>query len=155
MPNRIQLRRGNELDWQTINPLIAEGELCAELDTGRYKIGDGIHHWNDLQYSSGTTGTTGTAATITIGTVTTGTDAAFVNIGDEHNAVFDITLPIGPQGPKGDIGTQINKVIDIPDVYTGGVGHPNLTTGSMLIYNNGAMRWETELKNQDIDGGEF
>jgi hypothetical protein len=48
-------------------------------------------------------------------------------------------------------------VIDIPDVYTGGPSNPNLTAGSMMVYNNGAKRWDTTtmLIEQDMDGGEF
>lgn len=59
----------------------------------------------------------------------------------------------GPQGVKGDPGNQINKVIDIPDVYSA-VG---LGEGAVLVYNNGATRWDTKNKlvAQDMDGGEF
>ena len=42
MANRIQLRRGNGNDWTTSNPILAQGELGIELDTGRIKIGDGV-----------------------------------------------------------------------------------------------------------------
>jgi Major tropism determinant N-terminal domain len=59
MANRLQLRRGTAADWITYNPLLAEGELVVELDTSKFKIGDGIHNWLDLPYSTGPVGATG------------------------------------------------------------------------------------------------
>lgn len=46
----IQFRRGTQDDWATINPVLAAGELGIELDTGMFKIGDGILNWNGLPY---------------------------------------------------------------------------------------------------------
>ena len=45
MANRIQLRRGGAQEWQNANPILAQGELGIELDTGRIKIGDGVTAW--------------------------------------------------------------------------------------------------------------
>lgn len=61
MAIQIQLRRGTEAQWTAANPIIAEGELVAELDTGRFKIGNGILHWVNLPYSSGPQGIQGPA----------------------------------------------------------------------------------------------
>jgi hypothetical protein len=49
-------------------------------------------------------------------------------------------------------GAGINKIGDIPDVYTYGV-----TSGSLLVYNSGANRWDAQpsLSNISLDGGEF
>jgi hypothetical protein len=54
MSSRIQLRRGLSAEWTTANPILAEGEMGVELDTKKYKIGDGITQWVTLQYSTGT-----------------------------------------------------------------------------------------------------
>ena len=41
--------------WSRINPVLLNGEIAFEADTGLFKIGDGITQWNDLPYSrSGT-----------------------------------------------------------------------------------------------------
>jgi hypothetical protein len=149
MSVQIQLRRGTEQEWFTANSLLAQGELGAEIDTGRFKLGDGITYWHNLPYSSGIQGITGTAATISVGSVTTGTTASIVNVGDQQNAVFNFTIPLAP---KGDTGTQINKLIDIPDIDRTG-----LAAGSMLIYN-GSDKWNTEKDlpiSSNIDAGEF
>ena len=50
MANRIQLRRGNAQEWANVNPTLAQGELGIELDTGRFKFGDGVSAWNTLKY---------------------------------------------------------------------------------------------------------
>ena len=52
MANRIQFRRDTAERWQTINPILQEGELGIETDTRFTKVGDGVHAWNDLQYST-------------------------------------------------------------------------------------------------------
>ena len=156
MPNRIQLRRGNAIDWYNANPVLAEGEICVELDSGKFKIGDGIQNWNDLLYSTGQDGSqgpignTGSAATITVGTVTVSTDTTVVNVGNENNAVLNFTIE---RGPKGDTGTQINKLIDIPDINSTG-----LANGAMLIYDGISSRWNTDKDlplSSNIDAGEF
>lgn len=50
MSNRLQFRRDTASRWTTINPILLEGEIGLETDTGKSKIGDGEHHWNELKY---------------------------------------------------------------------------------------------------------
>jgi hypothetical protein len=59
MAIHVQLRRGTAAQWASINPILVEGELCVELDTEKFKIGNGVSAWNSLPYSSGPTGPTG------------------------------------------------------------------------------------------------
>lgn len=56
MAVQIQIRRGTESEWTNDNPVLAEGELGVELDTGRFKMGDGQTEWNDIDYSTGPEG---------------------------------------------------------------------------------------------------
>jgi hypothetical protein len=49
----IQLKRGNAADLLALNPRPESGEIIVELDTGRFKIGDGVRHWNSLLYANG------------------------------------------------------------------------------------------------------
>lgn len=51
MAIQIQLRRGTAAEWSSVNPVLAQGELLLELDTGRLKIGNGLNNWNDLPYA--------------------------------------------------------------------------------------------------------
>ena len=50
MATRIQLRRDTLLNWSTVNPILAEGEIGIETDTDKLKIGNGIDAWNILNY---------------------------------------------------------------------------------------------------------
>ena len=64
MANRIQLRRGGAQEWANANPTLAQGELGVELDTGRFKIGDGVTSWNSLKYERPIESTSNTANTL-------------------------------------------------------------------------------------------
>ncbi len=64
MANRIQLRRGGAQEWANANPTLAQGELGIELDTGRFKIGDGVTAWNSLRYERPVESTSNTANTL-------------------------------------------------------------------------------------------
>lgn len=51
----LQIKRGRASALYQKNILLLAGEPCQELDegghsTGKMKIGDGIHRWNDLPY---------------------------------------------------------------------------------------------------------
>ena len=59
MAIQIQFRRGTASEWSASNPVLADGELGAETDTGRFKIGNGSTVWSGLQYSSGVPGSNG------------------------------------------------------------------------------------------------
>lgn len=49
--DRIQQRRDTKARWEQFNPILLEGEIGYVLDDPNlYKIGDGIHNWNDLKY---------------------------------------------------------------------------------------------------------
>jgi hypothetical protein len=47
----IQLKRGTAYDLSNIDPMLAEGEVIVELDSGKFKIGDGVKRWSELAYS--------------------------------------------------------------------------------------------------------
>ena len=59
MTIQIQYRRGISSAWSTVNPILAEGEPGYEVDTGRFKVGNGLDFWSDLEYSSGVQGPQG------------------------------------------------------------------------------------------------
>lgn len=51
MADRIQLRRDTKANWEQYNPILLEGEPGHVLDYPNfYKMGDGVHAWNDLPY---------------------------------------------------------------------------------------------------------
>lgn len=46
---KFKFRRGPSYDWETRNPVLASGEPGLEIDTERFKLGDGRTPWNDLE----------------------------------------------------------------------------------------------------------
>jgi len=49
----IQFRRGTEAEWIVKNPILRDGEPALSRDKDLIKVGDGIRHWLDLPYLSG------------------------------------------------------------------------------------------------------
>jgi hypothetical protein len=54
MATRMQQRRGTAAQWISTNsgngPVLNAGEIGFEVDTNKFKIGDGVNHWVDLDY---------------------------------------------------------------------------------------------------------
>lgn len=50
MIGTILHRRKTSPQWTFENPLLQASELGYEIDTGKFKLGDGIFRWNDLDY---------------------------------------------------------------------------------------------------------
>lgn len=53
MVTRIQIRRDVKNNWETVNPILANGEMGYETDTRMIKIGDGETDWKNLDYVMG------------------------------------------------------------------------------------------------------
>src|SRR6476659_4955005 len=89
----IKLRRDTAERWLVEDPILEEGEIGVEKDTGRFKLGDAAHKWSLLSYflpedqlpggGSGGVGRAGPAGP----QGPAGADGAIV--------------PMGPQGPQG------------------------------------------------------
>lgn len=45
----ILFRRGTAAEWNAKNPILRSGEPGIALDTGEFKIGDGVTSWNQLE----------------------------------------------------------------------------------------------------------
>ena len=101
MAQIIQMRRGSAAEWTAANPLMAEGEIGTELDTHKWKCGDGVLRWNALPYVSGGPGPQGPKGD----TGSQGPAGATGPAGPRGPAGADSTVP-GPTGPKGDTGAQ-------------------------------------------------
>lgn len=52
---RFKNRHDTSENWNTINPVLLEGEIGVETDTGFFKIGDGVNHWKVLKYYNSVT----------------------------------------------------------------------------------------------------
>ncbi len=57
---RLQLKNDTAARWAQYNPVLAKGELGLEVDTAKFKFGDGVTTWKELIYA-GTIVKAGTA----------------------------------------------------------------------------------------------
>jgi hypothetical protein len=96
---RVRLRRGLSAEWALDNPILESGEPGYELDTRRFRIGDGVTRFTDLP---------------------------FFSLGSE--AIPGPVGPSGPQGDQGDVGPQGPRGIPGPKGDTGEPG-PKGDTG--------------------------
>jgi hypothetical protein len=59
MPYRILLRRDLSQNWDYNDPVLMTGEPGYEIDTRKFKMGDGQTPWSQLPYYCGVTGPAG------------------------------------------------------------------------------------------------
>ena len=50
---KILLRNDTAENWTTANPILGQGEMGIEIDTQKFKFGDGVTPWILLPYGSG------------------------------------------------------------------------------------------------------
>lgn len=67
--DNLILRNDTAANWASKNPTLLEGELGVEIDTRKFKIGDGTTPYNALRYASG-----GMVEIKTVAPATTDTD---------------------------------------------------------------------------------
>lgn len=48
---KMYQRRDTSSNWLKYNPVLGAGEFGYDQTKKRYKIGDGVTHWNDLEFS--------------------------------------------------------------------------------------------------------
>jgi hypothetical protein len=110
----IQNKRGTAATLASVNPILAAGEIVFEIDTQRFKVGDGVTAWNTLVYVNtagpsgsqgvqgiaGSQGTTGTAGSQGVQGIT-GSQGVSGSAGSQ--GVQGIT---GSQGITGTAGSQ-------------------------------------------------
>ena len=91
--------------------------------------------------AAGATGATGPSSTITVGTVTTGSPAAVVDVGTPGAAEFNFTIPTGATGSIGPNGVSI---IEIDTSLGGGVTSQTSPTTPQKSFNIPANTWEND-----------
>jgi len=101
MPYRILLRRDLSQNWNYNDPVLMSGEPGYEMDSRKFKMGDGQTPWSQLPYYAGVTGPAGVSnvpgPTGPVGSI--GVTGPTGSIG-----VTGPTGPIGVTGPTGSIG---------------------------------------------------
>lgn len=65
LKTRILLRNDTATAWSTANPVLMKGEIGIEIDTNKFKIGDGTKTWSALSYVGTQVEVTGEGEVIT------------------------------------------------------------------------------------------
>jgi len=89
----------------------------------------------------GDAGATGPSSTITVGTVTSGTPAAVVDVGTPGAAQFNFTIPPGAQGPVGPAGVSI---IEIDTALGGGTTSQTSPTTPQKSFDIPENTWQND-----------
>ena len=92
---RVRVRRGTAAAWTAANPILALGEIAAETDTLRIKVGTGTATWSSLPYYSPaeTDLVRGQVSRMTTGTIDIVTQGVYVSTG--LTGTFDTATAIG------------------------------------------------------------
>lgn len=91
---RFIIRNDTSTLWTTNNPILLKGEMGIELDSGKFKVGDGVNTWTSLDYASATpsilltTSPSSTDSDYDIGTiaVNTTTNKAYILLDNTSNS---------------------------------------------------------------------
>ena len=51
MAVKFQFRRDTAANWESNNPILSEGEFGLDLTNQRFKIGDGVNTWDNIEFS--------------------------------------------------------------------------------------------------------
>lgn len=108
MPYRILLRRDLSQNWNYNDPVLMSGEPGYEMDTRKFKMGDGQTPWSQLPYYLGATGPVGVAG------------------------------PTGPTGPSGDAtltSVTYDELVDLIDTSALTPGSSYLITDFRTCYD--------------------
>lgn len=102
---RILIRRDTAANWTSANPTLSSGELGAESDTGKLKLGNGSTAWNSLAYLGGVTSVNGSTGIVVL------------NLDDVNN----VTAPSPSTGDflKWNGTAWVNDAIDLGTDTTG------------------------------------
>ena len=148
----IQHRRDTAANWTMNNPDPAEGELCFETDTGKFKIGNGFTDWNGLPYGdtvgandsldlSDTPNGYGTSGQVLqVNGAADGLEYVDASSGPAGPAGADgATGPAGPAGADGADGvSSINILPDLIDVHSS-VSSP--APDDIFIFDSSVNQW--------------
>ena len=145
----IQHRRDTAANWTMNNPDPAEGELCFETDTGKFKIGNGFTDWNGLPYGD----TVGANDSLDLSDTPNGygTSGQVLQVNGAADGLEYVDASSGPAGPAGadgatgpagadgaDGASSINMLPDLSDVDSS-VSTP--APDDIFIFDSSVNQW--------------
>lgn len=101
LKTKILLRNDLATAWTTANPILLKGEIGIEIDTNKFKIGDGTKKWNELSYVGTDIEIVGSGSVIVDAVVNKSTGKLTLTKGDitDENIIladdYTFTVPVG------------------------------------------------------------
>lgn len=126
----VKRRRGTSAAWTAANPILPDGQLGFETDTGLYKLGDGVTAWTSLAYPDFLTEENGSWVPSLEGSPTSGSPTVAAAAG-EYTKIGSL-VRISGYAFNDDTGTAAGSwvITGLPfepavndGVYPGGVGY--------------------------------
>ena len=135
---KILLRNDTAANWTTENPVLGKGELGIEIDTAKFKIGDGVTAWSSLDY----------AGTVVAASATNG----HITIDGTDTTVY--TLPVGASAIGGVKTTSSGAgTVAIDSVGAMALNNSGVTAGTytkLTVGANGIVTAGTDISASDI-----
>lgn len=158
MATLIQIRRDTAANWTSANPILAQGEQGYELDTYRFKIGDGVTAWNSLRYILHDTRVQSTASTATL---TPNADLYDMAVITAQAEALAIAAPTGTPSNGNAFAFRIKdngtaRALTFNAIYRAiGSALPTTTTlGKTLyfvaVYNSTDTKWDVFPSNLEV-----
>jgi hypothetical protein len=99
---QLQFRKGTSTEWTSANPVLANGEIGVELDTGLFKIGSASVAWNSLGYSKTAwtslinipTGIVSSSTQLPIGIVSSSTQVNYSQLQNIPTGIFSSSVQV-------------------------------------------------------------
>lgn len=141
---KIQLRHDSSANWFANNPILAEGEVGIEIDKNRMKVGNGVSHYNDLEYFSDTVDYNELINKPQINSIGLMGNLSLHELGiqaeGDYATVLTLTEGLSEKADKADtytkteIDTEFSSLIKVPAID----GHD----GEWLTNKDGVVKWE-------------
>ena len=147
----LQMRNDTAANWNSKNPVLAKGEMGVEIDTKKFKFGDGITKWQELSYASSNEYDLPTATTSTLGGVKSqaaGTDKVVV-ASDGTMSVSEVTTAT----LSGDVSGSASFDGSAAVAIQANLGNSGVTAGTytkVTVDAKGRVTTATNLSESDI-----
>lgn len=103
---KILLRNDTAANWTANNPVLAKGQIGIQINTKKFKFGDGVTAWNSLDYGAGAAISTASANTDGLMSSSDFSKLAGITSGAQPNVIEIIKK-------NGVTQTITNKTVDI------------------------------------------
>ena len=134
----MQLKGGTYEVLSAVNPFLAHRELVVETDTGKIKVGDGIHNWNSLPYIGGnSSGTTVLSQQVSVTVLGVANEPAVIPASGDQYIVGDDPTGDFEEAEAGNIARYDGTTWEFLEPSSTGLEVINVSNGQIMRYTGG------------------